>query len=643
MYQNTYYVPKQTGTLTDALLAYGVAVLLEQLLQAGRKGRRYSQVRIEDVGSHYVILLPEPVQEEWLEQRTLPLDMAKAIKRKKGLPEGIPMIDYNAIWEEIRQQNALRATQRTVRTTPGPQAMQDLQESFQGQPHRDVALLIGDYRMQVEGIHNQAVIQWCETVHAGYQAANLRAILQMFATPWSNLDAAADDWATHVKLKSIKRRLTVSQVFNPSMGKGQNRAKMDKLFMENFNSFWLLEYLKAAGLFVAAAPRAFTDEKMRKTYVLAPLNITLADHKDIFKQHFEPTFYGMSVSPIKADILASLQYAGAYLSFCREARREERETPDLNPRKSVKGFYVATYVLLSKNSYTMINLSFLGLPPWLHRVETLEDVVAAQGVIDEHEKLIRPLEEQFQEGSELLSAYRDFLTGSRMDAFFDFCAGYGEYVVHTLLTSPRVKQYSVASLDEIFRRITMTEQDGASLDQGIGSKDDLTEFSFSSGEHPGFHHIASAIRWSTTIPQRQSANYKSGQRAEKPLYTVRYGLGHNLRRKANSADEFMEALTEFVHDYNAETDQIYENTSEERKQDPLNYPRTHYRRQVLRSDLDDVLVLVKEHGPTLVCKMLVAYGYAAVGGKDGEGPKTDEVDESDSRSQDIENEREGTN
>src|SRR5437899_3834610 len=141
----------------------------------------------------------------------------------------------------------------------------------------------------------------------------------MFATPWSDIDAAADDWAKVVKLKGIKRRLIVSQVYNPSRGKGHSRVKVDKLLMDNLESFWLLEYLKAVGLFVAAAPRAFTDEKMRKTYTLAPLNITLADHKDIFKQHFEPTFYGMSVSPIKADILASLQFASAYLSFCREA------------------------------------------------------------------------------------------------------------------------------------------------------------------------------------------------------------------------------------------------------------------------------------------------------------------------------------
>jgi hypothetical protein len=638
MYQDIYYVPKQTGTLTDALLAYGVAVMLEELLRAGHKARRHSRVHIEDTGSHYILRLPEPIQEEWLEQRSLPLDMACAIKRKKVLPEGIPMIDYNLIWEEIRRQNALRAAQRATRTSSGHQAMQDLQESLQEQPYRDVALLIGDYRMQVEGIHNQAVTQWYESVQAGYQVANLRAILQMFATPWSDPDVAMGEWAAHVKLKSIKRQLTVSQVFNPSMGKGQNRAKMDKLLMENFNSFWLLEYLKAVGLFAAAAPRAFTDENMRKTYVLAPLNISLTEHEEIFKQYFEPSFYGLGASPIKADILASLKYARAYLSYCLEARSEGRETPDLNPRKSIKGFYVATYVLLSKNSYTMINLSFLGLPPWLHRIETVEDVVAVQGVIDEHEKLIRPLEEQFQEGSELLSAYRDFLTGNRIDAFFDFCAGYGEYVVHTLLTNSRIKQHSVASLDEIFRRITMTERNEEPLDQEPNSKNDLTEFSFSSGEHPGFHRIAYAIRWSTTIPQRQSANYKSGPPREKPLYSVRYGLGHNLRRKANSADEFMEALTEFVHDYNAETDQIYENTSDERKQDLHNYARKHYRRRVRISDLDDVLVLVKEHGPNLVCKMLVAYGYTAVG--DSDGTKTGDGDEI--YSDDTKEEREGT-
>ena len=93
---------------------------------------------------------------------------------------------------------------------------------------------------------------------------------------------------------------------------------------------------------------------------------------------------------------------------------------------------------------------------------------------------------------------------------------------------------------------------------------------------------------------------------------MRYGLGNNLRRKTESVNEFMGALAEFLQLYNAETDQVYENTSEERKNNP-EYGRGRYRSPVAISDLDDVLALIKacKNDVALVCNMLVAYGYAA--------------------------------
>lgn len=134
----------------------------------------------------------------------------------------------------------------------------------------------------------------------------------------------------------------------------------------------------------------------------------------------------------------------------------------------------------------------------------------------------------------------------------------------------------------------------------------------STGHHPGFHNVAYAIRQSTVIPQRQLASFKSGKRPDKPLYDVRYGLANNLRRKTDNAADFIGALGEFLQLYNAETDQVYENTSESRKNDP-NYGRGRYRSRVAISDLDDVLALIKKYdgNTTLVCNMLVAYGYAA--------------------------------
>src|SRR3989440_4350278 len=395
MYQQDYYVPKSRGTLSDALLAYGLAVVLRQLLPGTRK-HRPGPVCIEDKGTHYVICLPQAIQEQWLEvSNDLLTDLAYAIKRKKDIPEGVPTLDYNEIWEKIRHLNALRAEHRKGHGEKKEQAIEELEENFTP-PHRDVVLLIGDYRMQVEGIHNQAVIQWYETMEAGYTPANLRAILQMFAHPYADIDVVEKNWAAEVKQKGIKRHLTASQVFNPNQGKGSNRPKADRLTMDNQDHFWLVEYLKVVGVFSAVAPCTFPDDNMRKTYVLAPYNIELANHKAIFKR-FERAFYGLSTSPIKADVLASLKYAREYLSYYSETKSEEEVSEAVNPGNSVRGFYAASYVLLSPNSFTMINLSFLGLPPWLHNINTWQDVVAVQSVIEEHALIIQPLEEKFQE------------------------------------------------------------------------------------------------------------------------------------------------------------------------------------------------------------------------------------------------------
>lgn len=151
-------------------------------------------------------------------------------------------------------------------------------------------------------------------------------------------------------------------------------------------------------------------------------------------------------------------------------------------------------------------------------------------------------------------------------------------------------------------------------EQDTTEADDLRGFMSTLNQYPGFHWIAYAIRHSTVIPQRQMAYYKSGDRSEKPLYDVRYGLGSMLRGKSSTVQEFMEALTEFVQKYNAETDQVFENTSDERKKDKEDYAKTHYRQRIAISDLDDIVALITKHkNPRFVCNMLLAYGYAASG------------------------------
>lgn len=623
MYQQEYYVPKSSGTLADPLLAYGLATVLDALVKGvpGRGRHRRYGVTIEDRGL-YVIRLPEPIREEWISAvkiapSLLALPVVRVAKpkplkagdatagkpkpEKRTLPSDLPFIDYNAVWDEIRKERALIDEHVKQRGSITRQELQELKESFKVQPDRDVALLIGDYRMQVESIHNQAVLQWYTTTTAGYQAANLRAILTLFASPAGDVETVAKTWAKEVKLDGVQPHLTASQVYNPSMGKGQNRAKADRLSMGNEKNFWLVEYLKAVGLFKASLPRAFSDEGMRKTYVLAPARVNLDDHDTIFDR-FKRNLSGLGVSPIKADILTSLDYASAYLSYWAEAKRDPDEPLGRQPDLSIHGFNVASYMLLSQNSFTTINLSFLGLPPWISGIVSADDILTLQEVIEEQRAIVRPLREKFQETNHLLDSYRDFLSGHRTQAFFDFCAGYGEYVVRTIPENSRIKQIGITSLDEIFRRIGMAEQ-------GTVATDDLTEFISTAGKHEGFHRIAYAIRQSTVMPQRAKARAKGEAPGAKSPFEVRYGLGNSLRRKTDSRRDFMVALAEFVQLYNAETEQEYENAAKEHGQD-VEAPRRYFRKLVNVEDLDDVLDLVQKYDAQLVCNMLLAYGYA---------------------------------
>ena len=111
-------------------------------------------------------------------------------------------------------------------------------------------------------------------------------------------------------------------------------------------------------------------------------------------------------------------------------------------------------------------------------------------------------------------------------------------------------------------------------------------------QNEGFQHIAEAIRRSTVIPQYQKAQGRD------TLYEIRYGLGDKLLRHAQYADDFVQELSRFIHDYNHENAQ----KSETRKQ--------QYRSNITVDDIAAVVSLIDEYGAPTVANLLVAFGYA---------------------------------
>ena len=119
-------------------------------------------------------------------------------------------------------------------------------------------------------------------------------------------------------------------------------------------------------------------------------------------------------------------------------------------------------------------------------------------------------------------------------------------------------------------------------------------------ENKGFQNIAYAIRQSTVIAQMRK---KEGDRR----YDVRYGLGQDLLRKSQYADEFLKAITEFVVKYNAENAQVMET-----RPGP-------YRSSIHIDDVKALYELIDHYQDAeLICKSLIAFGYARSGKKSGE-------------------------
>lgn len=565
MDQHRYFIPKVTGTLSDDMVAFGAATVLHNLVQAHVSGGR---VTLQDRGSFYVVDTDEPIQESWIDNyqdQVIPFATTGGKFEVPGdlMPAAARNVDdewdtfrrYREQWEQLRQEK---------------KANNEIEHALSDQkprPDWTVVTYLGDYRMQAQGIHNSLVEQWVRT-NQQFPGLNLRTILALFASPNADWDAIAAEWKSTVKGSSFSDSVTASQLFNPHMGKGQNRTKANKLTMGNEKVFWLLEFLKAVGLWSATVPTRVTNADVRKTYTIAPRELEMDFHRKVLTKFRDRLW---NEGAVKQDIVAALLYAEVLLE-----QSIEDDAVDVFDNGGisnvVNGMEVASYQLLSANSYTMMNLSFLGLPDWMPNILSTDDARSFIVLLQEHRERIRAIDGDRSEGYGLLQIYRDFLSGNYFTPFFEFLGSYSSYLMNAIDRSNFfVKPFSETNLRRLFGMATPQ----------------LTPIL----EDEGFRNVAYAIRMSTLVPLYMGRN--------KSRFDIRYGLGQDLMRKAQYADDFIEALSEFMQSYNDETMRVYERTKGSAR-----------RKLITTQDIEGVVKLVDAHGSKTVCNLLVAFGYA---------------------------------
>lgn len=571
-----FYVSKRTGTYSDVLTTYGLAALVEHIFRQACGPHATWKIDLEDSGNMYILRLSEPLEERWLDNlgyfEPPVFYIARNDQEEQAASQGVQVRNVNREWETVRlyaQQRQVLRDQK-VRGSDLEQQLRDLEPS----PDWTLVAFVGDGRMQAMGIYNRLVEGW--TKMRDSLAETLRTILDYFSAPDLDTEDVLRKWADTARQANLKVKDTASQLLNPHQGKGLNEPKANALRMDNIRDRpWPEEFLKAVGLWQCMAPVQVGKEKDWKVYVLAPLRFSLGAHREAFRRFRRYLWREGETTSLKADIIGLLLFLRAWLDYVEtEAEGSLRGLlGESAPERVVAGFHVAQFKQLSRQAYTMVNLSFLRLPAWSGDLRTQDDAGALKEVIDEHLEVIRSLDETRSDGFDLLRRYREFVAGNNWDAFFDFLAGHSHDVLRRL--SERARWVPTFTTENL-RRLLMN------------SRKDLLPIL----QNQGFQNLAYAIRHSTIIPQSRKAQGLD------TLYEVRYGLGAELKRKAAVRDEFIVALMNFVHQYDQENVQKLETQHQQ------------MRRDVRTSDVDEVIRLVDEYGSELVASLLVAYGYA---------------------------------
>ncbi len=539
-------------------------------------------VQIANVGHSVVVSTPAELSPE----RVRVEDFSKPYPWIRTAKNGPPPAGANTLdYEAERQHNAdyfeLLKTYQKAGTNLRSLSQEQQRELEEKQPRAEwpVAAMIN--QMGAINSYNKAIERWlaCRTVYP-----DLVAIIW---TLCSSRPHAAEDaqrqWEALAKEQGLEKSalMPATQAVNPEQGKGANRAKADALTIGGQDGFWLLEYFKFAGLYLAALPRTVQGKKDRKTYVVMPARsgISLRWHREVFRD-FRKEFWASSA--IKMDVQAALRYTGTMLGQWQAAQQSSgrrRRTSDF-----VDGFAVASFKDLG-SAVAVMNVAAIRLPDWVDWPTDQQRAAALQELVGEHQKLTAALDEKKGEEEQLLRDYRDFLSSRdpMLSAFFDFTGGYAGHVMRTMSKRLPVRRLGTDNLEVIIMANEERRTEAGMLPLGPILKME------------GFRNIAAAIRQSTVTQQYHKTKHDDA------TYDVRYGLADELRRASRDNQEFMRALSIFLQQYSQENARVQER----------NRNKSYRKRMsVSTEDIGQIVDLVDTYGAPTVANMLIAFGYA---------------------------------
>jgi len=546
---NSFRIAKETGTYADVLAAAGLADLLRTI----HPGSRTLKSEIIDRDTHFEVRTDADIVEltssmgfdPGFRYVAVPSKLDNAIPSE--LPKGL-VLDYAA---EKEKETRYRAALKSAKQRKDVQTAMDVEAA--DRPGEDWYLYKCLNALQGDGATNKAVLRI-----VGDDPANWRKEL------WAALTALAAGGSPDAGFDC-----SLVQLFNPQAAKGYARLKPDKTDRnDKTKDSWaepFLEWLRYRGYFRIAVP-FFLGQKREHVRLLCPepRNISIRMLENVVAALRKRSIFGTAV---KIDCLGTLALAELLIEYSPEFSAGFVEPGDL-----VSGVMAVQFQSMGQ-AKAVTKMERLALPGWFELNDTA-DADLWRDTLNEHSSVLRRLNDKNSDELGILQLYRGYLQRRGQQATLNLLAFMESYGIFVLRERGQnhwwYKQFLANRLEAI-------------LGKDLSYREILN--------NPGFRAIAWALRTSTVSAQSRKRNRMDYRE-------IRYDILPELRRKRSlpTAAPFIEAITDFLASFNAESARRLEQNKPTAK------------RRLLTDDLESFLSLFEgQKDASLIGAMLCAY------------------------------------
>ena len=601
MYQNKYYIVKKSGFYQDILTLYGLARLLDLIINADRNEK--IEIILRDNGLYYEVemvnyALTEIDVIQFCINPRIGFDyIFQASKKGTNMPKhpetgkelDLNFIDIQKEWEKLKNQSS-----------------ENSEKSQAVNPDFSIYALLSHFSIEFLARENEAGStqggMFTRTflqlfLNRDKFITFIKAILTQFSKPLDfekkQFNAIAfpkkNEKGEKIKYFTLGKNhniedTTFNQLISPPASKGINSNK-PRLTELSGDPNLLIEYLKLLGCFEGmyniGGSADFDDYRI---YVCEPKEIHLSMQRMVLRA-FKKGFF--SNSSIKGDILSELLYSKEIINHSEHLREQLHFSFEniFSPKNYVNGFFVCHYMTIKKSppkKHAPINLSYLKIPTFID-AQTIEEANDWVEIIDEFITITRSIkgsQKNEEAGSAIqgLDKLRTYISSSRIESFLDFQFWYSQYLMFAFNKKQQdpkwfVKTFRTNTLNKLFKNTTMSD---FKISEIISNE--------------GFQKVAYAIRKSTVTLQYTPKDQRK--------FEIRYGLAQTLQNKSKSSKDLAEFVGEFIATFNSETARYAEKTG------------TVLRANIRKNELSLFYGLLDKYPSKVVGALLASYGFA---------------------------------